>query len=449
MAKRLELQIQGSAGNFAFDVEGEWTPRIEPVYRAASEPPRLERLTYTWEFRGCRLKGATATLWTNLIAFFGRFEDADEQPTYLRLIRDPSGAAVEVMRLGNSDHQGLRFSLIEGESDRDVTGATWGTSAPFTIVASADRLFPDDNGIALWDQEVSVRYDNGLRILEWVTQIGTEEGAATSALDLAKAHAAIDISSLPTYTYETNGPDGIEWEEIDADEINSRVATQVSAVSRVREWGVTIGASGGGVSPDSVSLTISTQTTSDEVVTTTLAEADGPNSEQWVISQRPGGDVSSELLEERRATNGYSGRWEQKAATAVAAVTPKTTTRVVVSGGGRAVRITPIAGGLPPIVQRGAFQSLTAEVSVLVERQGGTGLPSELPFPPLLGSPWILDTASSKEGSPEIEEHGVDATQHRWKREASLVYMSPSAPSAAPSAELAQGGPVSTYLLGS
>ena len=449
MAKALALEIQGSSGNFSFDVEGEWTPRIEPVYRAATNPPELERLLWTWEFRGCRVKaGTTALLWDEIVAFFARFEDRDSHPTYLRLIRDPDGAAVEELRLGaGGSYQGLRFQLIEGESDPNLPASSWGVTGTFTIVATAERLFPDGNGIVFWDQEVSVTYENGLRVLEWVTQIGTEEGAATSALELAKAYAAIDITSLPYYTYETNGPDGIEYEELDADEANSRTATLVSAVSRVREWGVAIGASGGGAAPDSVELTISTDVRVDETITTTTARATGPNSDQWVLAQKPGGTLFSSIQENQVASNGYFGRWEVRQDTGSNVASASTVTSVTVSGGGRAVRLRPIANGLPPVTQRGALLPYTAEVSVSVERRGGTGLAADLPFPGRLSSPWILDTSASKEGAPEISEFGADATQHKWKREASLVYVSPTKPNTSPATEIAGAATVTTYLL--
>lgn len=450
MAAALQLQIHASGGDFAFDVEGEWTPRVEPVYRAASEPPELEQLLWTWEFRGCRIvpaDGATSTLWTDVLAFLAYFEDRDDHPTYARLIRDPSGAAAEVLRIGSPTYESLRFGLIEGEQDPQLAAASWSRTATFGLRITAARKFADANGIVGWQQTVRVAYEAGLRVLEWDTEITTADG--TDAVAKAKAFAAIDIAALPAYSYQTNGPDGIEWEELDADEVNGRTVTAVQAISRVREWGVTIGASAGGTAPDDVELEVTTETTPEEVRTTTFARARGPNAEQWVLAQKPAGSLFTDRTVLRSATNEASGFWERRTTRTGAAVAAARVVEVTVSGGGRAVRVRSIAAGLPPVVQRGAFLPYQATVAVTVRRQGGSGLVNELPFPAGLGGPWILDTAASSEGDPYIVERGRDSSQHVWERKAALVYQSAEAPGKRPSVELATAADVTSYLLSS
>lgn len=451
MAARLQLQIvQATAGTFTFDVEGEWTPRLEPVYRAATEPPQLEQILYTWEFRACRLvtsTGAPAALDASVAAFFATFEDEEDHPTYVRLVRDPSGAATEVLRLGtggSDTYEGLRFALIEGEQDPQNPDASWSASATFTIEVSASRKFADANGIVGFTQEVRTRYVSGLRVLEWDTTITTAEGV--SAVDKAKSFAAIDISSLPTYSYETNGPDGIEWEALDADESASRTPTVVQAISRVREWGVVIGASGGGAAPDEVSLDVTTTTSADGTTVATEAFARGPNAEQWVLSQRPAGGLASSIVTVSTAKNEARATWETNSS--AAGVGFARTVTITTSGGGRALRMIPIAGGHPPIVQRGGFAPFKAEVAVRVTRQGGDGTAAELKFPPLLPAPWILDPIASKESDPYIAQLGPDESAHLWERTASLVYMAATRPAELPGAAIANGNDVTTYLLG-
>ena len=451
MAGALRLIIENAtAGSFSFDVEGEWTPRIAPVYKAASNPPALEQLLWSWEFRGCRIvpsDGSTATLWTDIQALFARFEDRSDHPTHARLVRDPDGAAVEVLRIGSPTYEGLRFEAIEGELDPDVPGASWSTTGTFALTITANRKFADANGIVGFAQEVRVRYESGLRVLEWDTTITTEEG--TSAVDKAKVYASIDISPYPFYTYQTNGPDGIEFEILDADEANARTATQVQAISRIREWGVSIGATGGGVAPDEVFLSVRTTTEPDEIVTVTNARARGPNAEQWVLAQRPSGKVSVEETDKRTATAEFEARWEQRKPnnSATDGDGYNTTITVAISGGGRAVRLRPIAGGFPPLVQRGAFLPYSAEVGISVRRQGGSGTVAELPLPPLLGSPWILDTERSRVGEPTIVERGNDPSQHVWERSASLAYLSATTPARRVADELRQGVAVPGYLI--
>ena len=448
MAKRLELQIQGST-DFTFDVEGEFTPSVEPFYRSASEPPQLAGLRYVWEFRGCRITpsdGTTATLWTDVAAFFARFENRSAHPTYAQLVRDPDGAAAVVLKIGGTGFEALRFEAIDGERDPAEPDASWSASATFTIRASAVRPLADANGLTGWAQEVRVGYDAGFRVLEWVTTIQTVEG--TDAVAKAQALAAIDISSLPTYTYQTNGPDGIEWEVLDPDEVAGRTPTLVRATSRVREWGVSIGAAGGGSAPDSVDLRVKTTIGPDEEIVVTTASARGPNADQWVAAQKPGGSLYLSETEDGAATNEYSGRWERRTSRGSAAVSASTVVEVTISGGGRALRLRPVSGGYPPVVQRGAFLPYTAEVAVTTRRTGGTGLADELPLPKQLGAPWILEPASSKEGDPAIAERGSDASQHVWERRASYVYRSPTKPTLRPSLEIAQGGDaITSYLL--
>ena len=181
-----------------------------------------------------------------------------------------------------------------------------------------------------------------------------------------------------------------------------------------------------------------------DVVSTTSASARGSNAEQWVLSQRPSGTIAFTETDRRTATAEFSARWEVRTAnqSSTQGTGYTTTVEVVTSGGRRAVRLRPIAGGFPPIVQRGAFQPYTAEVSVTVQRQGGSGLASELPFPPELAAPWILDAERSRFGEPVITERATDPNQHRWERRGSFVYVSATAPAQSPSVELSQANAV-------
>lgn len=449
MTARLQLQIQGST-DFTFDVEGEWIPRIEPVYKEVAQPPQLAELRHTWEFRNCRIvssDGTQATLWDEFLAFLARFEDRTAHPTYVQLVRDPAGAAVVEWKLEGSVYEQLRFDLIEGATDPHVPDASWRTTATVNLQVSAVRKFADANGVTDFHQQVAVRYDAGLRVLEWRTRIVTAEG--TSALTKAQTYAKIDITALSAgYTYETNGPDGIEYEILDADEGSSRTPTIVEAVSRVREFNAAIGASGGGTAPDEVELVVTTSSDSEASYVTTEAFARGPNAEQWVTNNKPVGSLHESETINRSSHNEYRGRWVKKSAppAAESSVADSTTIAVTVSGGKPIAKARPIPGSAP-LIQRGATPAWEAVVSVTVRHWGADGSPQAAPLPGPLPAPWVLDVTRSEESEPEIETRSTDSDLHQWIRTAKFTYMSPTEPTASLAAYLRAAPTVPSHFL--
>lgn len=445
MAKRLELQLQGST-NFAFDVEGSFLPTIRPIYAENGAPPEVAELRTVWIFSGCRMvssDGTQETLWTEWNALLARLEDRTNFPTYARLVRDPSGDNAEVWKLDGSTYEQFRVDLLQVEQT-EPPEAHFNTAVAVTLELSAVKKRPHAvTGIVGWQQSVRESYRSGLRTLEWVTRITTADG--TSAKTKAQTYAAIDITSLDaTYTYETGnatGGYGVDVDEIDADERAGRVATVAVATSRVRQWGVPIGASGPGAAPDEVDVRVRTTVTADETVVTTTAFARGPNAEQFVIAQKPGGTLSEDDTEVVSSGNEASGRWVRRTSRNSSNPQASRSIDVVVSGGRRAVRPRSIAGGHPALIQRGGLLVLRCEVKITVRRQGGTGLSPDMPLPKLLGEPWVLDPAASSEGLPMIEgEPAADWSQNKWVRQAVLVYYSSSKPNVSPLATLQDSG---------
>lgn len=442
----LQLRLTNSDGDFTFDVDGEFLPSWEPVHKEAADPPQIAEMRHVWEFRGCRLVGnTTSALWTRFEALRALFEDRTKQITAVSVYRDGSTKQWE---LDNSTYEQLRVELLEVAGLDDLApSATWRSVVPVTLRVSAVRKFADANGIVDFSQRVIVSYDAGLRTLEWQTRIVTAGG--TSAVTKAQAFAKIDITALGAgYAYATNGPDGIDYEVLDADEGNSRTPTIVEAVSRVREFNVSIGASGGGTAPDEVDYSVTTEITAEQTETTTEAWARGPNARQWVLSKKPAGTLAVDLVVDRSSLNEYRGTWVRRVArTQAEAGTEGRTVKVTVTGGERAVRARPIPGGLP-LIQYGAVTPWEASVDLEIRRTGGTGKLDELPLPALLGDPWVLDGARSTEGLPMIEERSADPEQHKWIRTASLVYVAAAQPTGNPAADLATADNVDSYFLG-
>lgn len=421
-SKRLQLVIRHPSGDLTFDLEGEWFPSMERVHKEGSDPPELEEIREAWEFRGCRLvspDGTAGALWTSIGTLRSRLMDRTNAPTSLEIVRDPAGVPVTELTLGPPDYERFQIDALEGDQDPDVPDASWVTTATFTIRASAVAKYADANGIVGFRQEVSVSYPNGFRVLEWRTHIETQEGV--SAVEKAKTYARIPASSLGgDHSYDTNGPDGIDYSYTDADEVSGRTPTVVDAVSRIRQWGTTIGATSGQGSPSTFSLEIRVTTTPEGKVTTTSASAVGPNARQWVERHKPAGRLAESS--ETTTESGYAASWTVRSRVGAQRVDD---IRVVVSPGERVELWRPIAGGFPPHVDIGAYGYWEAKVSIR-----STAIGTELvDFPGPLPAPWRLQRHLTQESEAEVEgDRGVDKSQQVYGRSVELVYRSPVKP---------------------
>lgn len=453
MAAALQLQITYSGGTFTFSVEGEYLPRWEPVYKVAANPPVVTEMRIVWEFRQCRLVSTTvAGLWAgagSTIATLNTMLSArgTGHPTAAALVRDPSGTPSTLITLGPSTYEGFTIEA-EGETDALFPRASWRTSAAFTIrVSAVKRNAEAVTGIVDWDQRVSYRYEGGLAIVELVTRLSTLE--TVSAVTKAQTYAALDVANFGSdYTYETNGPDGIDYTYTDADEVNARVPTVVECVSRLRQWGVNVGTSAPAGSPDSVGYEVLTRRTAKETITRYTISATGPNYLTWVASRKPTGSLSIDELVDQKHIRSATGTYEQKV-NAPGSTGGTTEIKVEISGGARAIRFDPIAGGFQPVKRVGAFAAWQASVSILVERVGGTGTHAEMRLPALLGDPWSLDQNASTEGEPyEVhEDDPPDGAQQKWQREARLIYRSAKPPDGSLAVAIRNGTPVASYFL--
>lgn len=452
MAKSLELQIQGSS-NFTFTVEGEFFPRREVVFKDAANPPVPTEIKDVWEFRGCRLvssDGTVATLWTDFLAFLARLETRTAFPTYCRLVRDPAGTPAVVWTLGPSSYEGLKIEAVEAQPDALVPAGSYRSVIQCDIRISALKRLEDANGIVGWDQQVSVSYENGLRILEWRTRITTKEG--TSAVTKAQTYAAIPASALGgDHSYLTNGTYGIEYVYTDADEQNTRTPTVCEAVSRIRQWGLTVSVTAAAGSPSTFAKSVSTKATPDETVVTTTAGAAGPNAASWVANQAPNSFTDSEVFVDS-ATNTATSVWTTRTARTILPAR-RWTIRVEVTGGKRPITYRRVSGGIAPAKFVGAAGPYKATVDVRVEKIGAFVGLVDLQFPGPMPEPWTLSVDESSETDPELIERGAApaGSQDRWAREAHLVFYSPSTPAMTAGGQglvstIGAESPVTTYF---
>lgn len=458
MSKRRQFEIEASPSNFTFDVEGDFFPTAQLVHNEATEAPTVAEVRYSWEISGT-IKAADLTedtTWADFNAFVA-IVSAREAPTYVRMVRDPSGAAEEVWKLDGSTYEQLRIEEFEVFPDDSIPGAQeshWVTHAHVRLRVSAVKKNADANGIAGWDQRTTYSAVNGQRVIEWRTRVTTVGGSSpVDAEAKARTFAVIDVTTLSdsTWAYQTGNTvtdGGVEIQIIDADERAgaSRVPTVVEAVCRVAQQGLTVGATGAGSAPNSIVRRVETSVDATETETITTAEVAGPNAETAGLALKPAGELS-ESSQIVGTDNTFSGRWVRKTASTTA--TNNRLVKVELSGGQPVVRTRVISGGHEPLKQVGGLLPFMCKVTVTVLKTGGTGTNAEMLLPPLLPAPWFLDPLKSTEGGPVIEEKPAKTTgQNKWVRSAVLVYMATSPPSRSPVALLAEStDSVESYLL--
>lgn len=456
MAKALELQLLDATGAVlvTFGVEGEWHPRLVFVRKAASEPPELQEIREAWEIRSCRvlsIDGSIPGLWSSLTGTLDACKTRGSAPiAAARLVLDPQGQKLEVLRLGPPMYERFALDEVEGLPDPEVPLASWLTLAALTVRISAVRRFADARGIVGWEQEVRTSWVNGLRVLEWRTKITTSEG--TDAREKAKTFAVIPVSALGgDHTYDTSGPDGIDFVAIDSDELNpSRKPTVVEAVSRVRQWGVPTGVTAPGTGPTEVELTVTTKTTAAEESETTRAAARGPNALAWVLARAPDRFNEREVTHER-ATRTARGEWTLRRTRTKSDAGPLedlgTRVEVEISGGARAIDTDPACGGYEPVLFIGAFGAWRATVTVTVEKRGQDLANKDLLLPPELEEPWLLDRNASTETDAAPAERGIQPGQDLYRRRARLAYVSTKRPRGSVLAALKKGRGAESYYL--
>lgn len=451
---RLQLEIQGASGHFRFDVPGPLEPRLEPVWKEAANPPEVVEIREVWEIPGARLvssDGSPATFWREWAAFLARLRVRGRGfPLWVRLIRDPAGAGEVVWSLGPPSHERFRIEQLSAGTDELAPTATWNVLTPVTLVVSATQRFADPNGIVGWDQETSSRHDpGGLHVLEWRTRITTREG--TSAVEKARRFGRIDITPFGgSYTYETNGADGVEVVATDADEENRRIPTACVVVSRIKQWGVHVGTTAPGISPTEVGYSIRTRVERDERSTTYRATARGPGALRWVEGRKPRGPIDTAEVFHEEAIRYAEGTWvvkEQEPPQPDAPEGIRWQIQTEVSGGYPDFDFEPVVGGFEPVQFEGAVLPWRLSVTLKGQKRGGEGKRDELKLPGTLPAPWVLDRKASREKEPFVAQFGADAESHLWAREASLVYWSPRRPTASPLQQITQAQPVESYYL--
>lgn len=420
----LTLEIQGDSGNFTFDVQGEFLPRMIPEFTDNTNPPEVTSIRTVWEFRQALIRssdGTVETLWDEWLAFLARLRTrGSSYPTYAKVVR----AGVDEWTLGPSTYEDFRIEVVEGETWEDFPGATWQMVVPVTLLISGVEKFADPTtGIVNFDQEVTYSHDNGLTRIRWETQIETKEG--TDAVAKAKTYGLIPIANLgETYSFVTNGDDGIDWLILDADETNSRTPTLVRATCVVQQFGVSVGTTSAGTSPSRVSWMIKDTVEKRQQVRTYEATAEGPGAMAWCLLQGTNNSLGQPTEKEEEFAQRFARcMWEVRSE---ADSEKFSLIKVEVSGGKKRITFEEVDGGFAPLKFVGAVMPTQVVVNLEVRN---TGDPGALDFPGILPEPYVLipQSTTETEAYREPTQVGRDDQVDVWMRTATIVYLAPAA----------------------
>lgn len=426
---------------FTLDINGSWRWVNELTHKeAADDPVPVEQIRAVWTFTGYAQRS-----WTNLRSVFTTFHRRTGGPIKVQVVRNPGASEVVELELGPDDWEDFRVEEIAGGEPLDIApSAHHRTLFPVSFRVSAVRRFDEDagqqsaTGIVQFEQTVDMAYPAGLGEITWETTVTTKKGV--DAVAKAKAYGVIPIDALGgywTYFDGTNGSDGVRVTILNADQRDddrqptlepTRVPTKARITCRVKQWGVRVDVTAPGAGPDEVSLVQEEEENDEEKVRRIIAEASGPGAESWVLSQAPAGDYDRNIRRGQH-NNSFRAEWT------IREKSTKAELAMVIEGeltGGYEALDWEEVDGYEPIEFVGPLERWELTLSILLTRRGGTGLSSELPFPPQLPTPWRLDRGRSSETEASEAEAAASPDKVKWTRKARLVYVSTSQPSEPP-----------------
>lgn len=437
MARDLAFQITDGTNTYQFAIDGEFNPDPDRhEYRSAPDVngrPVLIRTVKRWRIERARIVGSsTANAWSLLSTFLGHLEDRGTTPlTAASIIADPDGTPSTLYTLGPSTFQ--RFQIVDvgyPPEVRELAPARWRTVIPISLTVEAERVYTDSTtGIVDWSQIERHSYENGLHRLEWETIIETPEG--TDAVAKAQTYCKIPIDDYgSSYTWDTNGDDGVDIEILDADHwddgngtTRSRTPTRVRAVSRIRQHGAAVGSPTAGNSVNApLDKTTETVLEGRQTRVITRAEANGPGALAWVQTARPTGGVAYSREKEWVYSRRAEGEWHTVTTEGLTIIGLR------LSGGGQDAEYVKLPGRRAPVLALGGLAPYRLTVEIRVEMTGTDLRAADMRFPPRLAAPWrLLDNLTEEDAEPVLlPPPGLDVST--YARTALLVYESPTLP---------------------
>jgi hypothetical protein len=448
--------VAQSGATVEFDSDAEWRwGQPERVYRTAEEPAVLESIRDNWSLIGGAIltpDGSTGAGWTRFRAALAVLDSPTDPIVRVELRRVEAGVETLELSLGTDTHEGFTIDGVSCDGPWTLAPrSTHKIAFPIDLRFSARRVFertltlPDGTpvaGVVSFEQRIKHEWDAaGLGTITAETIVTTKNG--TDARTRARLLGKLAIPGV-TWSYDTNGPDGVDVETLDERESTTSQPRSASAFSRVRQWGERVGTTAPNASPGSISYEDARSDDGMEVLRVVTAEATGPGAEAWVRGRAPSGPHVVETVS-RPTSRQFKATWTIRLPSGAAVF-------VVIdgeiSGGFEDFDFEPV-NGYQPVLFEGSALPFQLTVRIGIMRRGGTGAKADLPLPPLLRAPWRLDGNASSEGWPRQEEQVARPERARWLRNAVLIYRSATPPEDDPITILRAEGqvPVPSYYL--
>lgn len=267
--------VRGGSVIYSFPAAAFVQPQHDYTFNDA-QPPLPTAVNKAWTIEGI-LAGtsevSTETLWTDLVAIL---ENPAAYPDGVQLLQGVS--VIEEISFAAG------YDLVKVEqitSPRSVKPELqWHSEMRFAVRVSGRRRLVN---VTRLEQHDSFAYDEaGLLTRTLAGTVETKSGTS------AKGQAATFGLSLPgpAYGFLTNGPGGVNVEQLDAAD------TKATFVSSYQQTGQALPA---GVGP-SFSVSLESTTTSGELITVTTVSARGPGAMAAVSAKAPAGAIFSRVV---------------------------------------------------------------------------------------------------------------------------------------------------------
>lgn len=374
----------------------------------------------------CRIPASTDALTTvppaaatDLGTFLGGAVHSRTLPTALT-IEDQAGDAIPA--IGDMSSSGgwedLRLVEFELLPVGDAPGQLV-AGAYFRLVLQARRSFADSDGICELEQVYEADADEGGREVRRLTSTirlsRSAYGSGTRITTAAVAEQLRLVKPIGWVRSRGNNANGFAYRYLKASYDGTTVEPGILAetVSEVTQNAGVAGASG--ATDANVTERRKDDPAKGVVRVTSTADTKGPaDALAWVEGQQPSESTGETTSGPGRSAQGEWARLEPISPGASSKIT-RVRRRYSLSGGARAAGAISMAGGLRAVAVRGAFVPLRLTETFEVQALGVTRL-EDVPLPPALEAPWVIDGAAIVDGLPSIDEDARDPSQRLWLR---------------------------------
>lgn len=424
MADLYTVKLQGTPNDLTLEgAEVRWA-LVQRTYREGESPLAVARDLWRITVRHQLRADTQANLMAAISSYFTGFALKGVQPTYLKIL-DATGTAIpDIGAIDvsvSSAWESLRLMReldIDGPSVEEPGELRELVTVQFAL--EAERSYPDADGVTDLEQTEGEEADeNGLVLRRRVTRLRLSRITTNTIAGLASGYA-LPASPGWVRVEGTNTTSGVKIEYLDAPLKKQAILTSVVAQ---------VGS--GTVPPPGTSQAPVHEVERAEdperglLVVTTRAEVQARTGAQsWVSGRRPEESVGKASFDKPnlRAT----GEWrhlEPLRAPSEGKITARRWTRSL-QGGGRAVSVAQVYGGVQPKVRVGP--QVPFELVEIADVTGlGVAQLADLPTPPgpEPKASWVERQPLRLDSLPVIESHGRQPNQHVGRRQVSRRWL--------------------------